>query len=117
MTPEAKKHVVRHFVFPFLFLHLIYFFIFSLANRHWGQADLAPVTMIKYTFSIFFDALNLDFLRFDIPAEYAGYIAAQGYPSADIQARLYHSLLDFLPLNIAYTFFPYFLFDSVKSFV
>ena len=68
MTPEVKKHVVRHFVFPFLFLHLIYFFIFSLANRHWGQADLALVTMIKYTFSIFFDALNLDFLRFDIPS-------------------------------------------------
>lgn len=113
MTPDTKKHVVRHFVFPFLFLHLIYFFIFSLINRHWGQADLAPVTMIKYTFSIFFDALNLDFLRFDIPSEYAGYIAVQGYSAAGIQARSYHFLLDFLPLNIAYTFFPYFLFATL----
>ena len=109
-SAAAKKQFILFFALPFVAFLALYGVIFSAINHHWGQPFLTFSTLAKYTISRVFDTINFDFLRFDVPSEYAGYIAASGYASPDIQARFYHSLLDLLPLNVAYFYFPYFLF-------
>lgn len=109
MNDKEKKQMARWLILPIVGMIAAYFFVGSAVNRHYGQADLAPGTMAKYTISRVMDAADVQIGRMAVPSEYAGYIASMGYAAPDIAAPQYHELLDLLPQPRPYTWFPYFL--------
>lgn len=109
MNEKEKKQMFVWFIMPIVGMIALYFFAGTAVNRHYGQADLRPATMMKYTISRALDAADVQIGRMDIPPEYAGYIYAKGYPAQDIDAPHYHMLLDLLPQPRPYSWFPYFL--------